>query len=662
MNGDEIFFDPEITNSCMSSYFLSKWQQKNEQSEIFISGEVVVAPIKMKGRIYPVALILTPDFSPLTLGQDFFAANNWQITEDHTITTPYGKIQTVENRIDTELTENVFAAEEIMEKKKGTRQEKIRKLHKYFGHTSGDGLWRVIRKSSNPEAYTKTEIEQICKECQICQLSSRNPCKKKTSLPRATAFNQVVTMDLKVCGDGNYILWMCDDATRLIRGQVIKNKEPDTIIEGMDKIWINGYGMGPGIPEKYFMTDNGGEFLNTKLLNLCQEAGIKLKKTSSFSPQQNGLNERNHGVTDLMIEKIRRENPRLTLQEAVNKATFARNSLINAQRGFSPFQLVFGRSPTLQGASDCTTGGLEDLTGGEISRNILWQQETIRQEMNKTDHDWRIKTAMKDRLPTTTNIRFNIGDQVVFRDGKDGKRHDARIVGFEGMNALLKWGNMDRKVPERELLPSYEVHQEVEQDETTTTEPGREKEESGSSISSEKPDTKNEEKRSETSLEDQDDDSDTEIIIETRPKRRGPKRKKLEIIPEITENKVVRQEKRAKPEQEDKNEQPTREVWSEDEDGLHLTKNTHLTRPKRWKHVNMWNLWGEKFSGCVLDVEKGNKKKFRIQEHGTLAVLGIDLDNLNYWEYTNPPETGRQSPKPEGEPSNQAWMTTIKYF
>jgi len=70
--------------------FLSKWQQKNDMSEIYISGEVVVAPIKINGRIYSTVLILTQDFSPLTLGQDFFAANNWQIGEDNTIDTPYG--------------------------------------------------------------------------------------------------------------------------------------------------------------------------------------------------------------------------------------------------------------------------------------------------------------------------------------------------------------------------------------------------------------------------------------------------------------------------------------------------------------------------------------------------------------------------------------------
>ncbi len=92
----------------------------------------------------------------------------------------------------------------------------------------------------------------------------------------------------------------------------------------MEKIWINGYGMGPGMPEKYIFMDNGGEFLNEKMLNLCQEAGIKLKSTGLYSPQQNGVNERNHGVTDIMVEKYRREDPNLTLQDAINKAAFAK--------------------------------------------------------------------------------------------------------------------------------------------------------------------------------------------------------------------------------------------------------------------------------------------------------------------------------------------------
>ena len=75
-------------------------------------------------------------------------------------------------------------------------------------------------------------------------------------------------MDLKCFGDGTYVMWMVDDATRLIRGRVIQDKEPETIIDAIDKLWINGGGMGPGLPEKAFFSDNGGEFVNQKLLNL----------------------------------------------------------------------------------------------------------------------------------------------------------------------------------------------------------------------------------------------------------------------------------------------------------------------------------------------------------------------------------------------------------
>jgi len=86
---------------------------------------------------------VTEDFAPLTLGQDFFDAHNWKPGENNTIDTPHGPINIIESEIDTDLAEKVFTAEEVM-KKKGSRTEKIKKLHKYFGHTPGDGLWRVI--------------------------------------------------------------------------------------------------------------------------------------------------------------------------------------------------------------------------------------------------------------------------------------------------------------------------------------------------------------------------------------------------------------------------------------------------------------------------------------------------------------------------------------
>ena len=193
-------------------------------------------------------------------------------------------------------------------------------------------------------------------------MSKRKMNRMKTSLPCATAFNQVVTLDLKVHSTSEYVLWCVDDATRFIRGEVIKDKRPETVLGALERAWIIGRGAGPGLPEKYFFSDNGGEFVNETMVNFLQQAGIELKTTGSFSPQQNGVNGRNHGSADIMVPKFRGENPKMSLQEAVHRAAYARNCQILVIRDFSAFQMVYGRNQGIPGISECTTGSLETLT------------------------------------------------------------------------------------------------------------------------------------------------------------------------------------------------------------------------------------------------------------------------------------------------------------
>jgi len=73
---------------------------------------------------------------------------------------------------------------------------------------------------------------------------------------------KLLKIDLKVHSDSTYVLWCVEKATRLMHGKFIHNKTPDTIIQALDDIWINGGGMGPGMPSRYFMSDNGREFCN----------------------------------------------------------------------------------------------------------------------------------------------------------------------------------------------------------------------------------------------------------------------------------------------------------------------------------------------------------------------------------------------------------------
>ena len=142
-------------------------------------------------------------------------------------------------------------------------------------------------KRGERDKFTEAEIRQINDDCHSCGTNKRKMSRKKTSLPRASGFNQVVTMDLKVQGATEYVLWCVDNATMFIRGEVVKDKRPETILEALERAWIIGRGAGPGLPEKYFFSDNGGEFVNETMTNFLQQAGIRLKTTGSFSPQQN---------------------------------------------------------------------------------------------------------------------------------------------------------------------------------------------------------------------------------------------------------------------------------------------------------------------------------------------------------------------------------------
>ncbi len=264
--GREIFFDLTKASSTVSPYFVAKWRSVNDKLQGVFNHGVLLTTLSLGGRHYPLFASITQDFSPLILGTDFFQAFDWQFSEEGFITTSQGKIQTLQHpgglhQINTQMVEDVLKCNEVLSQTR-PRGVKLAKLHKYFAHASAESLWRLIKNSSNPDSYTQVEVATICESCPTCQVHKRKMPKKKTSLPRSTAFNQVVCIDLKCHSDGSYVLWLVDDATRLIAGHVIHSKQPKAIIAALDTAWITGHGKGPGLPEKYFLADNGREFVN----------------------------------------------------------------------------------------------------------------------------------------------------------------------------------------------------------------------------------------------------------------------------------------------------------------------------------------------------------------------------------------------------------------
>ena len=67
-------------------------------------------------------------------------------------------------------------------------------------------------------------------------------------------------------------------------------------------------------------SDRGGEFNNEELTQIAEYLGVRCTSTAAYSPHQNGINERNHAVCDMMIKKMRMEDPSLSIEVALTWA------------------------------------------------------------------------------------------------------------------------------------------------------------------------------------------------------------------------------------------------------------------------------------------------------------------------------------------------------
>ena len=135
-------------------------------------------------------------------------------------------------------------------------KKEVLKLHKYFAHRSGEKLWQNLFNPAGKLRGKKKLILDFLDKCDVCRRYRRTPPRPKVGLPKSQDINEVVSMDLKILKKSGIkeigILYF-HEFSKLTKGQVIDNKNKETIIKGIESKWIVGDGMGPGHPSKGFL-------------------------------------------------------------------------------------------------------------------------------------------------------------------------------------------------------------------------------------------------------------------------------------------------------------------------------------------------------------------------------------------------------------------------
>ena len=238
------------------------------------------------------------------------------------------------------------------EKENLMTKKTIKKIHELTNHKGEKGLNYAYKTAGIAEHGLKKRIKQIVKACKVCKKHEKSKPRPKSTLPKASDFNEIVSFDLKFFTEKNKIvLWCVDACTRFIRGIVIKDKEAETVVRAIHENWICELGW----PSIGFWFDNGREFINKEMEEFATKFKLSIKAGAAYSPWSNGSNERNHASADVIIKKILEEDRTVSFETAVKMATWTHNSNPNAT-GFSPLQLVTGKGVNILGISYRDTG------------------------------------------------------------------------------------------------------------------------------------------------------------------------------------------------------------------------------------------------------------------------------------------------------------------
>ena len=118
----------------------------------------------------------------------------------------------------------------LVEKEDDVRSDQaVKKIHKALNHKSKEQMIYAYRNAGKLDEKIRKKINEVVEKCEICKRNSRSKPKPAVAIPKATEFNSIVAIDLKIIGD-RYIFWMICACTRFIQGRVLSDKKPKSIV------------------------------------------------------------------------------------------------------------------------------------------------------------------------------------------------------------------------------------------------------------------------------------------------------------------------------------------------------------------------------------------------------------------------------------------------
>ncbi|RUA04454.1 MAG: hypothetical protein DSY43_06235 [Gammaproteobacteria bacterium] len=280
--------------------------------------------------------------------------------------------------------------------------------------------------------YLHADVKRYCETCPECQLVTRKRKAERAPLkPVPIVMEPFKKIAIDIVGElprtktgYRYILTIVDYATRYPEAIPLKSTHSREVADALIGVFSRF-----GIPEE-LVSDQGANLIGKLMTQLYELLGITKIKTSTYHPEANGLVERFNGTLKTMLRKFAGERI-LYWDKYIPYLLFAYREVPSQSTGFSPFELMYGRSvrgplsivkETWMENVSTEAGIVSHVL--EIRRRLASMQQAVLENMGKSQAKQK---ALYDRH--CSNRKLEVGDKVLVLLSTPGSKLETKWYG-----------------------------------------------------------------------------------------------------------------------------------------------------------------------------------------------------------------------------------------